>query len=80
MKERQPLTEICKKQQQKNAPLPTAEIMFDEVVGREFIYGAVVKTEKAKAKAIAVLEAQGIKDINGVPLADAIHVEICLKK
>lgn len=74
MQERKPLTEICKSQQQKGNPLATAEVMFDEVVGKEFIYGAVVTSEAHKQIVMRVLIDKGINDINGTPLEEAIHV------
>ncbi|CRX37972.1 hypothetical protein [Estrella lausannensis] len=74
MTERETLSDICKKQRANNYTLPTAEVMFEDVVGPDYIYGAVVNRPEDKAEVIRVLTGMGIDNIQGVPLNEAIFV------
>lgn len=74
MKERQTLPQILENQRRSDLTLPTAEVMFEDTIGANYIYGAVVQTEEEKASVIRVLNEQGIDNIGGKPLDEAIFV------
>ncbi|MGA8164100.1 MAG: hypothetical protein WB791_03625 [Waddliaceae bacterium] len=44
------------------------------MIGTEYIYGAVVQTEKEKEAVISILKTMDIDTIDGKPLEEAIFV------
>lgn len=62
------------KQQEINGPLLTAETMFEDILGAQYIMGAIVETDTDKQDVISVLQSQGITQIAGKKLNDAIFV------
>jgi len=80
MQERQRLEEICGAQRRSDKTLPTAEVMFADLIGSDYIYGAVVHTEKDKRAVIEVLNKNGIDNIQGKPLKDVLFVGNLNKK
>jgi hypothetical protein len=60
--------------QERDGPLLTAETMFEDVLGTQYIMGAVVETEDDKRAVISVLQARGITQIAGQELEKAIFV------
>jgi hypothetical protein len=55
-----------------------AEVTFEDVAGPDYIFGAVVDSEVYKQILIKELLEQGITEIRGKPLEDAIHVSTTL--
>lgn len=75
MKERKTLQELCRDQRVSNVTLPTAEVMFGDTIGSEYIYGGIVATEEDKKAVIAVLkDKHNIQTIDGKPLEEVIFV------
>jgi hypothetical protein len=72
--DRKTLPEICKAQRMEDITLPTAEVMFEDTVSKDYVYGAVVQTKEDKKKVITVLQQQGITSIAGKSLEEAIFV------
>jgi hypothetical protein len=74
VKDRLPLKEICRRQYRENRTLPTAEVLFEDVLPVGYVTGAVVETEKDKVVIIKTLKDNNITNINGKPVEDCIFV------
>lgn len=65
--------------EQVGKPHPLNETMFDQALGSQYIRGMVVETADDRNEIIAALKNEGIFDINGVALENAILVSSCLR-
>lgn len=74
VKDRIPITEICNQQMKDNRTLPTAEVLFEDVMPVSYITGAIVTSEADKAVVIKTLKDNNILSINGVPIEKCIYV------
>ncbi len=72
--ERVTLPELTRKQQD-TGTLLTAEVMFEQLLGRDYIAGMLVATEMERQELIALLKSPAggnIQEINGVPIEDCV--------
>lgn len=70
IRERDSLTEIIGKLNEK--PCPTTETMFNGTLGSQYLRRIIVRTEREKLILIKNLELQGIFQVAGVPLEQAV--------
>ncbi len=70
-----PLPELARRQQERGA-LITAEVMFEQEIGRKYVVGMLVKTDQERAKLIEIMKSHipSVTELNGVPIEECIIV------
>jgi len=63
---------------QEQSPHPLNEVMFDQALGSQYIRKIILENDKDRDEMLAILRKNGISDINGIPIEEAVVISSCL--